>query len=373
MANSLTTVLSSAAKTVEVNRELPTAIIGERINPTGRKAMLAALQAGNYDIVRKDAIDQVAAGAAMLDVNAGVPGADEPALLTHLLSVVMEVTDVPLCIDTANPIALAAALRCYQGKALVNSVNGEERSLSTVLPVVAEYKAAVIGLCMDDDGIPETPEQRLKVAARIIERAGKLGIPPEDVVIDPLALTMGADSNAGACGTGYGQARRRRVRCQHDHGRQQHIVRAARPAIYQLGLRRHGHSGRDHLPDHEPPGDRSRHRSACCGPGNGARQQRDALDQGFSATPAGGKGSRSPITVLAKAGGQCDRGLDSKRGRGLAGGADQGQYTISPRTKAAVRGSSGASKNAGVSASSTRAPLSNRPVRCASRRAWKIL
>ena len=197
MANSLTTVLSSAAKVVHINRELPTIIIGERINPTGRKAMLAALQAGNYDIVRRDAVDQVAAGAAMLDVNAGVPGADEPALLTHLLSVVMEVTNVPLCIDTANPVALAAALRCYQGKALVNSVNGEERSLSAVLPVAAEFGAAVIGLCMDDDGIPATPEQRLKVAARIIERSDRLGIPPEDVVIDPLALTMGADSNAG--------------------------------------------------------------------------------------------------------------------------------------------------------------------------------
>jgi len=197
MANDLTTVLKSAKKTVEINRSNPTVVIGERINPTGRKRVLAALQKGNFDIVRKDAIKQVEAGAAVLDVNAGVPGADEPALLKDLMQMVMEVTDVPLCIDTADPDALAAALSSYQGKALVNSCNGEERSLDAVLPLVKEYGAAVIGLCMDDDGIPETPEARLAVASKIIERAAQLGIPTEDVVIDPLALTMGADSNAG--------------------------------------------------------------------------------------------------------------------------------------------------------------------------------
>ncbi len=197
MAENLTTIVSSATQTVEINRDCPTVIIGERINPTGRKAVLAALKEGNFDMVRKDAVDQVAAGAAILDVNAGVPGADEPALLEQVMRTVMEVTDVPLCIDTADPAALAAALSIYEGKALVNSVNGEERSLDTVLPLVKEHGAAVIGLCMDDDGIPETPEKRLAVAAKIIERAGKVGIPPEDVIVDPLALTMGADSNAG--------------------------------------------------------------------------------------------------------------------------------------------------------------------------------
>jgi len=133
----------------------------------------------------------------VLDVNAGVPGVDEPALLQQLLRTVMEKVSVPLCIDTADPEALEAALSIYEGKALVNSVNGEERSLEAVLPLVSEYGAAVIGLCMDDDGIPETPDARLRVAAKIIERAGKLGIPPEDVIIDPLALTMGADHTAG--------------------------------------------------------------------------------------------------------------------------------------------------------------------------------
>jgi 5-methyltetrahydrofolate--homocysteine methyltransferase len=197
MAENLTTIVSSATQTVEINRDRPTVIIGERINPTGRKKVLAALKEGDFDIVRRDAEDQVAAGAAILDVNAGVPGADEPALLQQVMRTVMDVTDVPLCIDTADPEALSAALSLYEGKALINSVNGEERSLNAVLPLVKEHGAAVIGLCMDDDGIPETPEKRLAVATKIIKRAGQLGIGPEDVVIDPLALTMGADSNAG--------------------------------------------------------------------------------------------------------------------------------------------------------------------------------
>ncbi len=197
MADNLTTVVSSKTKTVEIHRDKPTVIIGERINPTGRKKVLAALQEGNFDIVREDAISQVEAGATMLDVNAGVPGADEPALLKQVLSTVLETTDVPLCIDTADPKALEAALSLYEGKALINSVNGEERSLEAVLPLVKEHGAAVIGLCMDDDGIPATAEARLKVAGKIIERAGKLGIPVEDIVIDPLALTMGAESKAG--------------------------------------------------------------------------------------------------------------------------------------------------------------------------------
>jgi 5-methyltetrahydrofolate--homocysteine methyltransferase len=197
MTDHRTTVVSSKTQTVEINRAKPTVIIGERINPTGRKQVLKALQEGNFDMVRADASSQVAAGAAVLDVNAGVPGADEPALLQQVMRTVLETTDVPLCIDTADPKALEAALSLYEGKALINSVNGEERALDAVLPLVKEYGAAVIGLCMDDNGIPETPEQRLAVAAKIIERAGTLGIPPEDVVIDPLALTMGADSNAG--------------------------------------------------------------------------------------------------------------------------------------------------------------------------------
>jgi 5-methyltetrahydrofolate--homocysteine methyltransferase len=197
MTENLTTFVSSKTKTVEISRDKRSVIIGERINPTGRRKVQAALEEGNFDIIRQDAIKQVAAGADILDVNAGVPGADEPTLLKQAISAVMEVTDVPLSIDSNDKNALAAGLAVYEGKALVNSVNGEEHSLQAVLPQVKEYGAAVIGLCMDDDGIPETAEARLVVAAKIIERAGKLGIPLEDVIIDPLTLTMGADSMAG--------------------------------------------------------------------------------------------------------------------------------------------------------------------------------
>jgi len=202
MTDNLTTSIASKKTTIEISREKPTVIIGERINPTGRKTVLAALQAGDFDIVRadaiaQDAIPQVQSGAKVLDVNPGVPVANEPDLLQQLMRAVMDVTDVPLCIDTADPSALEAALSTYEGKALVNSVNGEEKSLNAVLPLVKEYDAAVIGLCMDDDGIPATPEARLQAAAKIMERAAKLGISPEDVVIDPLAMTMGAEPGAG--------------------------------------------------------------------------------------------------------------------------------------------------------------------------------
>ena len=191
------TKLTNKNKTVTIRRDGPTIIIGERINPTGRKEVLAALQAGNFDIVRRDALAQVEAGAAVLDINAGVPGADEPVLLAQVMREVMSVVDVPLCIETANPQALEAALKLYEGKALINSVNGEEKSLGVVLPLAKEYGAAVIGLCMDDNGIPPSPEERMAVAEKILERAARLGIPAEDVVIDPLAMTMSADHKAG--------------------------------------------------------------------------------------------------------------------------------------------------------------------------------
>jgi len=197
MAENLTTVVTSKKETVEISREKATVIIGERINPTGRKSMQKALKAGDFDVIRNDAKAQIEAGAGLLDVNAGVPGVDEVELLQKVLKTVMEVTDMPLCIDTADPEALEAALNLYEGKPLINSVNGEERSLEAILPLVKEYEAAVIGLCMDDEGIPKTAEERFQVAAKIIERAGKLGIPVENIVIDPLALTLGADHTAG--------------------------------------------------------------------------------------------------------------------------------------------------------------------------------
>jgi len=198
MAQPCTTTVASPSQTVQISRDHPTVIIGERINPTGRKKVLAALHAGEFDLVRQEALAQVQAGAGILDVNAGVPGADEPMLMGQLIAAIREVTDAPLCIDSANPLTLEAALSSYEGKALVNSVNGEKKSLEAILPLVKTHQAAVIGLCMDDDGIPETPQERLKVAGSILEEAARLGIPAEDVIIDPLTLTMGSDHHAGA-------------------------------------------------------------------------------------------------------------------------------------------------------------------------------
>lgn len=197
MAKNLTTIVKSETQEVEISREFPTVIIGECINPTGRKKLQEELKAGKFDIIRRDAVAQVEAGAAILDVNAGVPGVDEPALIVKLIKVVRELTEVPLCIDTANPKALEAALKVYKGKPLVNSVNGEEGKLSAILPLIKEYGAAVVGLTLDDEGIPKTVEKRLSIAGKIIERATKMGIPIEDIVIDPLALAMGTEDKAG--------------------------------------------------------------------------------------------------------------------------------------------------------------------------------
>ncbi len=197
MAENPITVVRSETQEVSISRDLPTVIIGERINPTGRKKLQEEMKQGIFDTLRRDAISQVEAGAAILDVNVGIPQTEEPTLLVEVIKVIGEVTDVPLCIDTANVKALEAALKLYNGKALVNSVNGEEKKLETVLPLIKEYGAAVIGLTMDDEGIPKTVEKRVDIAKKIIDRATKIGIPLEDIVIDPLALSMGAEEGAG--------------------------------------------------------------------------------------------------------------------------------------------------------------------------------
>lgn len=192
-----TTKVSSATREVAINRSLPTVIIGERINPTGRKKLQEELKSGNFETVIADALRQIEAGAAILDINAGVSQTDEPALLVKMIEVVTALTETPLCIDTANVKALEAALKAYSGKALVNSVNGEEKKLETVLPLIKQYKAAIIGLTMDDEGIPKTVEKRIEIAGKIIDRAVKSGIALEDIVIDPLAMSLGADDQAG--------------------------------------------------------------------------------------------------------------------------------------------------------------------------------
>lgn len=192
------TVLESATRTAVIGPGRPLVVIGERINPTGRKALTEELKAGRMDVVRQDALAQVEAGARVLDVNAGVPGVDEAALLVALAGVVAEVTDVPLCFDSSEDRALEAALAAYDGKALVNSVTGEEARLERILPLVKRHGAAVVALVTDETGIPATPADRLAVARRIVERAADHGIPPEDVVVDPVVMTVGADSSAAA-------------------------------------------------------------------------------------------------------------------------------------------------------------------------------
>ena len=191
------TIVSSSTQEIRIGVDHPFVVIGERINPTGRKLLAEEMKAGNLERVEGDAIAQVAAGAQMLDVNAGVPLADEPGILAESIQLVQSVTDVPLCIDSSIIEALEAGLAVYQGKALLNSVTGEEERLEIILPMVKKYGAAVIGISNDDSGISEDINVRYEVAKKIVERAIDHGIPKEDVVIDPLVMPIGAINQAG--------------------------------------------------------------------------------------------------------------------------------------------------------------------------------
>jgi 5-methyltetrahydrofolate--homocysteine methyltransferase len=193
----LDTILTSRGREVVVSIDRPFVIIGERINPTGRKVLAAEMKEGRMDRVRADAIAQVAAGAHMLDINAGIPQLDEAALLVAAIRAVAEVTDVPICIDSSIIEALEAGLSAYEGKALVNSVTAEEERMERILPLVKKHGAAVIGMANDETGISMIPEERLALARRIIERAADYGIPQKDVIIDPIAMTVAADPTCG--------------------------------------------------------------------------------------------------------------------------------------------------------------------------------
>jgi 5-methyltetrahydrofolate--homocysteine methyltransferase len=190
-------ILKSKTHEVRISTDGPITIIGESINPTRRKKLTAALLSGEMDYIFELAKTQIETGADVLDINVGAPGVDEVTMLPQVALSVAERFDVPICLDSSNRVALAAALKSVPGKPLVNSVNGEEASLSTLLPIIKEYGAAVIGLTMDDSGIPTDPETRLRIAGKILERAAKFGIPVENVIIDPLVLTVGADQKAG--------------------------------------------------------------------------------------------------------------------------------------------------------------------------------
>jgi 5-methyltetrahydrofolate--homocysteine methyltransferase len=189
-------MLTGKTKEVIIDTEGPVIIIGESINPTRRKKLVATLQKNNFDYVLELAESQIRAGADVLDVNVGFPGVNDVKLLPEAVIAIQEKFDIPLCLDSPNPQAIEAALKVSAGKCLINSVNGKEASMQALLPVAREYGAAVIALCMDDDGITNDPEKRVAIAGKIIERAVKSGIKPEDIIVDPLAMAVSAEPNA---------------------------------------------------------------------------------------------------------------------------------------------------------------------------------
>ena len=191
------TVISSRTRDVVIGFDQPFVVIGERINPTGRKQLAAEMKRGDYSRVVADALAQVAAGARILDVNAGIPLADEPAILADCIRLLQSITDVPLCIDSSMITGLEAGLAAYQGKALLNSVTGEEERLERVLPLVKKYGCAVVAISNDDSGISEDIDVRFAVAKKIVERAMDYGIPASDVIVDPLMMPIGAINSAG--------------------------------------------------------------------------------------------------------------------------------------------------------------------------------
>lgn len=190
------TVLSSPGKTVTIGHDQPFCIIGERINPTGRKKFQLQLREGDLSAIKKDVADQIAGGADVLDVNMGVPLTDEPALLAKAITLIQTITDLPICIDSSIIEALQVGLETYQGKALVNSVTGEDERLDVVLPLIKKHGAAIIALPNDETGIPATAAERMVITEKIVRAVEKHGIPLEDLIIDPLAMTVGADPEA---------------------------------------------------------------------------------------------------------------------------------------------------------------------------------
>ncbi|MBN3562753.1 dihydropteroate synthase [Aliamphritea spongicola] len=191
------TIISSATREAVIGFERPFTIIGERINPTGRKVLAAEMKEGDYSRVEADAKAQIAAGAHILDVNAGIPLADEPKILAEIIQLIQGFTDMPLCIDSSIVEALEAGLNVYQGKALVNSVTGEDEQMERVLPLVKKHGAAVVAISNDETGISQDPDVRFDVAKKIVERAADYGIPACDVVVDPLVMPIGAINSSG--------------------------------------------------------------------------------------------------------------------------------------------------------------------------------
>ena len=230
----------------------PFVIIGERINPTGRKLLAEEMKAGDFSRVERDVIAQVEAGAHMLDVNAGIPLADEPAILAHTIRLVQSLTDLPLSIDSSIVEALEAGLAAYVGKPLVNSVTGEEERLERVLPLIKKYGAAVVAISNDDTGISEDPDVRFAVAKRIVERAADHGIPASDIIVDPLVMPIGAMRTAGRQVFAPRRSPARRAEGQLDLRRVERQLRPAEPRGHQRRVPADGHRVRHDLGHHQP-------------------------------------------------------------------------------------------------------------------------
>jgi hypothetical protein len=253
------TIVESATKTVVIGFDEPFCVIGERINPTGRKKLAAELEAGDFSTVEKDALEQVACGAMVLDVNAGVvynsnpnPNETEPPLMRKVIELVQGLVDVPLCIDSSVPAALEAGLAATNGRPLLNSVTGEEDRLELVLPLVKKYNVPVVAISNDDTGISEDPDVRFAVAKKIVERAADFGIPAHDIVVDPLVMPVGAMASAGQQVFALVRRLRDGTGRQHHLRRLEHQLRPAQPARRQRRLPAHGDRRRHDLGDHEP-------------------------------------------------------------------------------------------------------------------------
>ena len=278
------TVISSARREVAIGFERPFVIIGERINPTGRKVLAAEMAAGDFSRVEADARVQVQAGAHMLDINAGIPLADEPALLARAVKLVQSVTDAPLSIDSSIVAALEAGLAAYEGKALVNSVTGEEERLESVLPLVKKHGAAVVAISNDETGISEDPDIRFEVARKIVERAEDHGIPRADIVVDPLVMPIGAIQPGRPASHAHPQAPARGAEGQLDLRGVEHQLRPAQPQRHQQHLPVDGDHRGDDFGDHQPHA--RRHRPELHGRGrhDGARPGLPALDRALPRT-----------------------------------------------------------------------------------------
>lgn len=255
------TIVESKTRSAIIGFDQPFCVIGERINPTGRKKLAAELEAGDFSTVEADALAQVAAGASVLDINAGVvynsnpnPNETEPPVMRRIIELVQGLVDVPLCIDSSVPGALEAGLEVAHGRPLLNSVTGEEERLEAILPLVKKYNVPVVAISNDDTGISEDPDVRFAVAKKIVERAADFGIPAHDIVVDPLVMPIGAMATAGKQVFALVRRLREELGGEHHLRRLQHQLRAAQPARDQQRLSAHGNGGGHDLGHHEPGG-----------------------------------------------------------------------------------------------------------------------